>query len=95
MVGWVEKGGVPANWTLPPRLRTEEWQQKPARLAQERALQDKHSDRGWKQLQQGTTQAMNSLGAALLLPLLCGNDPSAGSPTETLLRLHLPLNDEV
>ena len=26
---------------------------------------------------------------------LCGNDPSAGSPTETLLRLHLPLNSEV
>ena len=26
---------------------------------------------------------------------VCGNDPSAGSPTETLLRLHLPLNDEV
>ena len=26
---------------------------------------------------------------------LCGNDPSAGSPTETLLRLHLPLNDKV
>ena len=25
----------------------------------------------------------------------CGNDPSAGSPTETLLRLHLPLNHEV
>ena len=25
----------------------------------------------------------------------CVNDPSAGSPTETLLRLHLPLNDEV
>ena len=25
----------------------------------------------------------------------CGNDPSAGSPTETLLRLHLPLNDKV
>ncbi len=23
------------------------------------------------------------------------NDPSAGSPTETLLRLHLPLSDEV
>jgi hypothetical protein len=33
----------------------------------------------------------------LLFVLLerCGNDPSAGSPTETLLRLHLPLNDEV
>lgn len=27
--------------------------------------------------------------------LRCGNDPSAGSPTETLLRLHLPLNDKV
>ena len=27
--------------------------------------------------------------------LPCGNDPSAGSPTETLLRLHLPLNDKV
>ena len=25
----------------------------------------------------------------------CGNDPSAGSPTETLLRLHLPLNANV
>ena len=25
----------------------------------------------------------------------CGNDPSAGSPTETLLRLHLPLTGEV
>ena len=25
----------------------------------------------------------------------CGNDPSAGSPTETLLRLHLPLSVKV
>jgi hypothetical protein len=25
----------------------------------------------------------------------CGNDPSAGSPTETLLRLQLPLEDKV
>ena len=25
----------------------------------------------------------------------CDNDPSAGSPTETLLRLHLPLSDKV
>ena len=25
----------------------------------------------------------------------CGNDPSAGSPTDTLLRLHLPLNGKV
>ena len=27
--------------------------------------------------------------------VLFGNDPSAGSPTETLLRLLLPLNDQV
>ena len=27
--------------------------------------------------------------------LMNGNDPSAGSPTETLLRLLLPLNDQV
>ena len=27
--------------------------------------------------------------------VLFGNDPSAGSPTETLLRLLLPLNDPV
>lgn len=32
--------------------------------------------------------------AGLPLPGL-GNDPSAGSPTETLLRLLLPLNDKV
>ena len=30
-----------------------------------------------------------------IVDLWCGNDPSAGSPTETLLRLHLPLNDKV
>ena len=33
--------------------------------------------------------------ASVFLFLRCGNDPSAGSPTETLLRLHLPLNVEV
>ena len=27
--------------------------------------------------------------------IACGNDPSAGSPTETLLRLHLPLDGKV
>lgn len=34
---------------------------------------------------------------ALLFPVLdfCVNDPSAGSPTETLLRLLLPLNGKV
>jgi hypothetical protein len=29
------------------------------------------------------------------MPDLFNNDPSAGSPTETLLRLLLPLNDQV
>jgi hypothetical protein len=29
------------------------------------------------------------------IPPRFGNDPSAGSPTETLLRLLLPLNDQV
>jgi hypothetical protein len=28
-------------------------------------------------------------------PIDCGNDPSAGSPTETLLRLQLPLDDKI
>lgn len=36
----------------------------------------------------------NNLKGALMLHFL-GNDPSAGSPTETLLRLLLPLNDQV
>ena len=27
--------------------------------------------------------------------IVCGNDPSAGSPTETLLRLLLPLDDQI
>ena len=33
--------------------------------------------------------------ATALAPQLYDNDPSAGSPTETLLRLLLPLNDQV
>ena len=31
----------------------------------------------------------------LIFVVLFGDDPSAGSPTETLLRLLLPLNDQV
>ena len=34
-------------------------------------------------------------GAVKILDVRCVNDPSAGSPTETLLRLHLPLHDKV
>jgi hypothetical protein len=36
-----------------------------------------------------------SLPTGELRSRVMGNDPSAGSPTETLLRLHLPLNVEV
>ena len=36
-----------------------------------------------------------SKGRFLLKEERIGNDPSAGSPTETLLRLLLPLNDPV
>jgi hypothetical protein len=32
---------------------------------------------------------------AALFCVVLGNDPSAGSPTETLLRLLLPLNEQV
>ena len=35
------------------------------------------------------------LVSSLVLLVSLGNDPSAGSPTETLLRLLLPLNDQV
>lgn len=34
-------------------------------------------------------------GSRVVLPCRFDNDPSAGSPTETLLRLLLPLNDKV
>ena len=34
-------------------------------------------------------------GAGVAADAASGNDPSAGSPTETLLRLLLPLNDRV
>jgi hypothetical protein len=49
--------------------------------------------------QEGIIRHFDRSQNAFLPPLFvlerCGNDPSAGSPTETLLRLHLPLNDEV
>jgi hypothetical protein len=43
----------------------------------------------------GTQKVTSVKRLPIVLGLGCGNDPSAGSPTETLLRLHLPLNDEV
>jgi hypothetical protein len=36
-----------------------------------------------------------SSNSSRCVDLKIGNDPSAGSPTETLLRLLLPLNDQV
>ena len=35
------------------------------------------------------------IGNSQGVPEFCANDPSAGSPTETLLRLLLPLSDKV
>ena len=37
----------------------------------------------------------SSLGSRVVDKGICVNDPSAGSPTETLLRLLLPLDDQV
>ena len=34
-------------------------------------------------------------GFGFFMEIGCVNDPSAGSPTETLLRLLLPLNEQV
>ena len=52
-----------------------------------------------KQQRSVNTGGRNGTEPAGLSPkenwLLSGNDPSAGSPTETLLRLLLPLNDQV
>jgi hypothetical protein len=57
-----------------------------------------HEDGGGHGCNEGTTVTQLSPLTAIhkVEPKLrCGNDPSAGSPTETLLRLHLPLNDKV
>ena len=53
----------------------------------------------------GLSRVCTCLGLFIVFGLVCGqlqpfsnllvNDPSAGSPTETLLRLLLPLNDQV
>jgi hypothetical protein len=60
-------------------------------------------DREGGDLATSATQSFSFSGAFVSLDLknggrflnLFGNDPSAGSPTETLLRLLLPLNDQV
>ena len=43
----------------------------------------------------GNARATRSFPTGERQSVVMGNDPSAGSPTETLLRLHLPLNVEV
>jgi hypothetical protein len=40
-------------------------------------------------------QSQHQIELRFRLDLKCVNDPSAGSPTETLLRLLLPLSDKV
>ena len=47
----------------------------------------------WSKQQKACTCSFEP--ATALPPISFGNDPSAGSPTETLLRLLLPLNDQV
>lgn len=42
-----------------------------------------------------TITQVSSLSLASPTSQTLSNDPSAGSPTETLLRLHLPLNDKI
>lgn len=42
-----------------------------------------------------TLKQVSSLSLASPTIKTLSNDPSAGSPTETLLRLHLPLNDKI
>ena len=39
--------------------------------------------------------ALQNNSQVLIVWIVCGNDPSAGSPTETLLRLHLPLREKI
>ena len=49
--------------------------------------------RAWSKQQKTCTCSLEP--ATALPPISFSNDPSAGSPTETLLRLLLPLNDQV
>lgn len=46
-------------------------------------------------LQHSQLKQVSSLSLASPTIKTLSNDPSAGSPTETLLRLHLPLNDKI
>lgn len=48
-----------------------------------------------KSAEKGVGQWYDSLKRGWLQHSCVCNDPSAGSPTETLLRLLLPLNDKV
>ena len=52
---------------------------------------------GWREIEcQKTSQCSRGVDiVSHKRETKCGNDPSAGSPTETLLRLLLPLNDQV
>jgi hypothetical protein len=53
------------------------------------------SARGPRAARQSNTVAVGTGWEVGLRGRALGNDPSAGSPTETLLRLLLPLNDQV
>ncbi|KAI3485809.1 hypothetical protein L1887_50823 [Cichorium endivia] len=61
------------------------------------AMRDAQAGRALGRMALGATCVQKLDGTCSRVVLLCGfdNDPSAGSPTETLLRLLLPLNDKV
>ena len=61
-------------------------------LGPSRSLSLERKDRDEKNTSSSTKKEQ---GECFLFFALCVNDPSAGSPTETLLRLLLPLNDKV
>lgn len=54
-----------------------------------------HSNLTLTKLQHSQLTQVSSLSLASPTIKTLSNDPSAGSPTETLLRLHLPLNDKI
>ena len=65
----------------------------PDRVASESLIPSLQEVHRWRDEDGGCAHAPK--GPATTTPSSFNNDPSAGSPTETLLRLLLPLNDQV
>ena len=87
------RAGIPRQVPRSRKLNRENGQKgrayrlpKPKRRSEERGIRSRQSP---------TDRFGSSQCFAIALHFAHGNDPSAGSPTETLLRLLLPLNDQV